>query len=113
MEFHGELRESYRVEVSGWDSSETFFVEKTFLDWSAAESKEVLLRSSLHEGSVIFMRLLQQLSNESTFPLPYQAVKVLPRDVHGRSRVQLAQLRPRETRAHASLPFPDSPSLVA
>lgn len=50
---------SYRVEVSGWDASEKFFVEKTALTWGGDEKKEINLRSSLREGSVVFVHLLQ------------------------------------------------------
>jgi len=98
MNFQPGVSESYRVEVSGWDASENFFVEKTILDWSSEESKEVLLRSALREGCVVFMRLLQPMNSSSTFPLAYQAVKVRPKDASGNARVCLAQLRPRASR---------------
>lgn len=90
-----DLPESYRVEVSGWDTSENFFVEKTILDWGSEERKEVLLRAALREGSVVFMRLLQPMSNANNFPLAYQAVKVKPKDSSGKVRVSLSQLHPR------------------
>jgi hypothetical protein len=32
---------SYRLEVSGWDAKENFFVEKTSLDWREHEGKTV------------------------------------------------------------------------
>jgi hypothetical protein len=33
-----DTRTAYAVEVSGWDSNKTFFVEKTELRWSERES---------------------------------------------------------------------------
>jgi hypothetical protein len=86
---------SYRVEVSGWDALENFFVEKTTLDWGLEEKKEISLRSLLREGSVVFVRLLQPLSNSNSFPIAYQAVDVAPNDSSGRMSIHLAQLRPR------------------
>lgn len=103
MNFQPGVSESYRVEVSGWDASENFFVEKTILDWGSEESKEVLLHSALHEGSVVFMRLLQPMSSSNNFPLAYQAVKVKPKDASGKARVCLAQLRPRASRKDLDL----------
>jgi hypothetical protein len=97
MDFQVDTRDIYRVEVSGWDATENFFVEKTVLNWSDEERKEIMLRSSLREGCVVFMRLLQPMNNGTNFPLPYQAVRVLSKDANGQSRVRLAQLRPRES----------------
>ena len=33
----------YRVEVSGWDKNQTFFVEKSELEWSEESGKQVTL----------------------------------------------------------------------
>jgi len=86
---------SYRVEVSGWDASENFFVEKTMLNWGRDEKKEIQLRSSLREGSVVFVRLLQPLASGNNFPVAYQALRIGPRNAEGHSRIHLLQLRPR------------------
>ena len=88
---------SYRVEVSGWDASENFFVEKTTLDWDRETRQEVSLRSILREGCVLFVRLLHPLDNTDNFPIAYQAVKVTAKGRSGWSRVRLAQLRPHAT----------------
>ncbi len=84
----------YRVEVSGWDASENFFVEKTTLNWRDDASKQVLLRSALREGAIVFIRL-NQSATEQIFPIAYRAEKIGPRDARGFSRVSLVQLRPR------------------
>src|ERR1700693_2189963 len=44
-----DLTDGYRVEVSGWDAKESFFVEKTLLDWEGEGKKEIALRNSLRE----------------------------------------------------------------
>jgi hypothetical protein len=115
MDFHPEVPASYQVEVSGWDASENFFVEKTGLEWNREEKKEIELRSFLREGCIVFVRLLQSLGNLNThaFPIAYQATKVLPPDSAGRTRVFLEQLRPRETFREATGAIGNSASKVA
>jgi hypothetical protein len=108
-----ELPQSYRVEVSGWDTSERFFVEKTTLDWGREADKEISLRSAVCQGSVVFVRLLQAYANSSNFPIAYQAVDVLDRDADGGMRVRLAQLRPRSTRKETAESASDLPINVA
>ena len=49
---------SCRVEISGWDSSENFFVEKAVLHWESDGTREVRFRSMVRPGSVVFVRLL-------------------------------------------------------
>ena len=85
---------SYRVEVSGWDSSNAFFVEKTTLDWSGADHKEINLRSTLEEDAVVFVRLLQQVGKVDSVPIAYRASAVKTGE-NGRTIVQLARLHPR------------------
>ena len=96
MDPQSEMANSYRVEVSGWDASENFFVEKTTLHWSGDESKEVSLRSPVREGCVVFVRLLQQLAHTDTIPIAYHVAKLIERDTRGCTTVRLAQLYPRE-----------------
>ncbi len=85
----------YPVEVSGWDSAENFFVEKTMLHWDEAEGKTVLLRSPLHEGAVVFLRLSHPTTTTNNFPIAYQAKRIDAPDNRGLARVFLVQLRPR------------------
>jgi hypothetical protein len=67
---------SYHVEGSGWDASDAFFVEKTTLDWSGGDKKEISLRSTLCEGRVMFVRLLQEFGKAESFPIAYRAASV-------------------------------------
>ena len=80
MDSSADQLNSYRVEVSGWDASESFFVEKTVLNWGRDEKKEVYLRSVLREASVVFVRLLQPLTSANNLPVAYQAQRIGPRD---------------------------------
>ena len=94
---------SYRVEVSGWDASENFFVEKTMLDWHGGEQKEISLPVTLREGCVLFVRLLQPNAALNNMPIAYQAAKVMQQDSKGRRRVCLAQIRTRKSRDTAEV----------
>jgi hypothetical protein len=67
---------SYRVEVSGWDAKENFFVEKTSLDWRELEGKTVALHAIVRLDSVLFVRLLRPLGGGADFPVPHRAVRV-------------------------------------
>jgi hypothetical protein len=94
MDFDGK-QNSYTVEVSGWDASEDFFVEKTDLTWTADGTKEIGLHRVVREGSVIFVRLMQPAAGADNYPIACQAVKVMEHAVTGRAQVLLSQLRPR------------------
>jgi len=59
--------DSSRVEVSGWDARENFFVEKTSLDGREQSGKTVALRATLRLDSELFVRLLRPLVAEPTF----------------------------------------------
>ena len=63
----------YRVEVSGWDKSQAFFVEKSDLEWTEDSGKRVVLSYKVQDRSVVFVRLLRQLSAERSHPVPYEA----------------------------------------
>ena len=62
----------YRVEVSGWDKSQTFFVEKSELEWNEESGKHVTLSSAVPDGSVVFLRLIQPLSADRSQAVPYE-----------------------------------------
>jgi len=101
-----ELRNSYRVEVSGWDALENFFVEKTTLHWDRGASKEVSLCSSVREGCVVFVRLLQRAANADTIPIAYRVAKLGAKDGTGRVTARLVQLYPRAAvKPHAPAPL--------
>jgi hypothetical protein len=87
---------SYRVEVSGWDARENFFVEKTSLDWREREGKTVALHATVRLDSVLFVRLLRPLGGGADFPVPHRAVSVEDRSTDAfRMYVGLEQMQPR------------------
>jgi hypothetical protein len=113
MELQAEVVRSYRVEVSGWDASEGFFVEKTTLDWGQNTQQEIRLRSTLREGCVLFVRLLQPRDEGAHFPVAYQAVKIMAKDADGWTRISLAQMRPRASCREKTRVVDDTPVLVS
>ena len=113
MDLQTELPQSYRVEVSGWDTSDRFFVEKTALDWGRDAHKEISLRSAVCQGCVVFVRLLQAIANSNNFPIAYQAVNVTEREADGRMRVRLEQLRPHATRKETGVSPSDATLTLA
>jgi hypothetical protein len=87
----------YRVEVSGWDAKEDFFVEKTSLDWGEREGKTVTLHAAVRVDSVLFVRLLRPLGGGTDFPVPHRAVRVEDREKDASCKdVGLEQLQPRK-----------------
>jgi hypothetical protein len=85
---------SYRVETSGWDVDENFFVEKTDLDWTESE-KMVHLQHPIRRGTVLFVRLVGLDNQEHSIPVAYQAASVTYR-MHERCYdVSLMQMLPR------------------
>jgi hypothetical protein len=50
-----------------------FFVEKSDLEWTEDSGKRVVLSYEVQDRSVVFVRLLRQLSAERSHPVPYEA----------------------------------------
>jgi hypothetical protein len=67
------MTDTYRVEASGWDSAQSFFVEKSELEWNEVTGMHLTLTRSLRPGSIIFLRLLQTLSPSRSLPVAYHA----------------------------------------
>jgi hypothetical protein len=84
----------YRVEVSGWDDNKIFFVENSDLEWTEDAGKHVTLNRSLSAGAVIFLRLLQPISNDRSHPVPYQA-EMVARTEEGLRQFRLQPVSPR------------------
>jgi hypothetical protein len=74
----------YRVEVSGWDKTQTFFVEKSELEWNEESGKHVTLASAVPDGSVVFLRLIQPLSADQSQSVPYETefMSITPEGQH-------------------------------
>ncbi len=87
----------YRVEVSGWDDNKTFFVENSELEWSDESGKQVTLNRGLTDGAVIFLRLLQPISNDRSHPVAYEA-ELVTRTDEGLRQFRLRPVSTRPTR---------------
>jgi hypothetical protein len=85
----------FRIEISGWGVDNRFFVEPTELRWTSNGEKQVQLRRTLAEGSVVFLRLLVADSSNQTVPLAYEVEQVTAMDCEGVCRISLKQLHPR------------------
>ena len=83
----------YRVEVSGWDSSLEFFVEKSELAWSEENDKQVALAHAVRTGTMIFVRLLRSTSTDRTSPVAYRA-ELVTTNAEGFHQFRLTQVRP-------------------
>ncbi|HUO34119.1 MAG TPA: hypothetical protein VMU43_03930 [Candidatus Acidoferrum sp.] len=93
-------QDSYTVEISGWDKSENFFVERTLLEWGCDRQHEIRLRSPLRVGSVVFVRLVQDMLENVAFPIAYHAATVGEKDEGGYTHVKLEQMHGRHAFSH-------------
>jgi hypothetical protein len=85
---------TYRVEVSGWDTSRSFFVEKAELEWNDEGWKHVALGRELKDGAIVFVRLLQPMSPDRSHPVPYEIRNVAKTDER-KWQFRLRQVQPR------------------
>ena len=83
---------SYPVEVSGWDSSQSFFVEACKLEWDEETDKCLVLTHSLRPGAMIFLRLLQPVSADRSLPVAYRA-QLIGVTAEGQQRFRLKQIQ--------------------
>src|ERR1700722_1298518 len=90
-----EVNGSYRVELSGWDLGDTFFVEKTNLLWSQGGIKKLLSRHTLPAGAIVFVRLADPAVPCSTVPVAYRVEDVQSMNCAGQCEMHLVQLYPR------------------
>lgn len=92
----------YRVEVSGWDENEMFFVEKSDLAWDESVGKHVSLEHMLPDGAIVFVRMLQPTALRQAPPVAYQ-VEFVGCDPDGSHQFRLNGVQPRYSRE--SLPL--------
>jgi len=86
---------SYRVEISGWDVDENFFVEKADLAWDETLGKRIAIHNPVRAGSLLFVRLLDPRDPNRAIPVAYKAATVEPRDVQGQFHISLVKIWPR------------------
>lgn len=88
---------NYRVEVSGWDVAESFFVEKVMLELTQAGERVVHLKHPLRAGLIVFLRLIESRIEFPVLPVAYQVMEVGPDERDGVNRVSLKKLRRHRT----------------
>ena len=86
--------DTFRVEVSGWDENEIFFVEKSDLEWDNFAGKHISLQRMLPDGALVFLRVLQPTTLLQPPPAPYQ-VEFIGCDPEGRHQFRLNPVHPR------------------
>jgi hypothetical protein len=76
--------DTHRVEVSGWDISQSFFVEKPELEWNEVNGKQITLRRVLRKKTMLFVRLLQSTAPDRSSPVAYWAehIATTPQGFH-------------------------------
>lgn len=90
------------AEISGWDTEENFFVEKTVLHRHSGGNKAGL-HARLRVGSLVFIRVPDDASMDRTVPVTYQVSGIASAARDGAREVYLTRLRPRETAARTVL----------
>ena len=85
---------TYRVEVSGWDKNQTFFVEKSELEWSEESGKQLALTRAIPDGAVIFLRLIAAMSIDRADPVAYET-EYLETSLDGLHQFRLHPVSPR------------------
>lgn len=88
----GSITNSYPVEASGWDSTQSFFVETCKLEWDEESGKCLVLTHSLRPGAMIFLRLLQPGSPDRSLPVAYRA-QLIGVTAEGQQRFRLKQIQ--------------------
>ena len=103
MTVPNQQQEGRPVEISGWDTEENFFVEKAYLQNCADGRKHVSIRSRLRPGSLVFLRISDELSPERSIPVAYEVSKMTEPVPNKLADVELVRRHPREhlRRLHA------------
>ncbi|MGB7436927.1 MAG: hypothetical protein WBR26_03865 [Candidatus Acidiferrum sp.] len=86
--------ECYRVEVSGWDENQSFFVEKSDLAWDDFAGKHISLQRMLPDGALVFIRVLQPQGPGQAPPIVYK-VEFIGCDPDGHHQFRLNAVVPR------------------
>jgi len=61
-----------RIEVSGWDEDEMFFVEKSEFSYNEVTGKHITLQHNLADGSLVFLRLIHSSASHQSLPVAYR-----------------------------------------
>ena len=86
-----------RVEASGWDENEIFFVEKSLLAWDEFAGNYISLDHMLADGAIIFIRMLQPSALRRSSPVAYE-VEFAGCSPDGNHQFRLSPAKPRYAR---------------
>ncbi len=92
----------FAVEVSGWDSAQSFFVEKCDLVWNEDSSKHVALKRNLRGNATLFVRLLETGAADPSHPVVYEA-ELLGSTESGLLQFRLSTIVPRAKESECSV----------
>ncbi|HVA72868.1 MAG TPA: hypothetical protein VNF02_07115 [Candidatus Limnocylindrales bacterium] len=83
-----------RVEISGWDLGENFFVEKAILCRCDDGSRSVLLHTPLRVGGLVFVRPSDHSSAARAVPVTYQVATMNGNASGGGREIRLTERHP-------------------
>ena len=69
--------DGFRVEVSGCDENQVFFVERSDLDWGNFAGRHVSLQHMLPDGPMVFLRVLKPIDLRQTPPTAHVNVRLI------------------------------------
>ena len=90
-----------RVEISGWDLSERFFVERARVVDLQERGKKVVLHREVRVGGLVFLRLLTHADAQMTFPVAFRVRELRQAQPGEMFEITLRQLWPRKEAAAA------------
>jgi hypothetical protein len=91
----------HAVEVSGWDRTESFFVETCELQWKKESDKQVTLKRALNDNAVLLVRPLEFDESDRSHPVVYEA-KWVGRTKNGLHQFRLNTVIPRRREQESS-----------
>lgn len=86
--------DSLRVEISGWDENQIFFVEKSDLGWDNFSGRHISLQHMLPDGAMVFLRVLHPTALHQSPPTAYH-VEFIGCDPEGLHQFRLNSVHPR------------------
>ena len=84
----------YAVEVSGWDCTKNFFVERCDLVWNEDTGRHVVLQQNLRDSAVLIVRLLETYRAGRSHAIVYEA-ELMGRTPSGHWQFRLTTVVPR------------------
>jgi len=90
-----ERENEMRVEISGWDLSERFFVERGILRNEKEDQQVAVVHRTVRLGGLLFLRLLGNAHAGMSFPVAFRVREIRAGATPGGFEVVLKQMWPR------------------